>query len=136
MTNLYFRNTFVSIYYDRALYVGKAVWAGDLVGSEFREAVLLCLDMIERHQLVGWLGDNRKMKTIQPADQVWSVNVFIPQLLNSPLQRLAHLPSRYEQNRQSVASIYHKRNGLGEQLEVRDFSAEEEAVDWLLELNA
>ncbi|MFD3002917.1 hypothetical protein ACFS7Z_21300 [Pontibacter toksunensis] len=134
MEQIYFKNNFVNIYFDKDLYLGKAVWKGDLIGAEYKEAVLLCLDLIDRHGLIGWLGDNRKMKSIRPDDLDWSVRVFLPKLLESSLQRLANLPSEDELNREAVETIYSKSNITDQELTVRDFKATKEAEAWLREL--
>jgi len=132
MYNIYFRNSFVSIYSDMDLRLGKAEWHGDLIGSEFREAVLLCLDLIDRHSLVGWLGDNRRMKSIRPDDLEWSMQNFLPQLLDSSLMRLANIPSEDSGNRAAVEMMYEKSGGTA-RLAVRDFYTEQEALAWLQE---
>lgn len=135
MEQIYFKNSFVNIYFDKDLYLGKAVWKGDLIGAEYREAVLLCLDLIDRHGLTGWLGDNRKMKSIRPDDLEWSIRVFLPKLLESSLQRLANIPSENEQNREAVETIYNKSNIADKELTVRSFDANKEAEAWLRELS-
>ena len=132
MHNIYFKNDFVSIHFDRDLRIGKAVWQGDLVGSEFREAVLLCLDLIDRHSLVGWLGDNRRMKSIRPDDLEWSLQHFLPQLLEGPLERLANIPSHDGDQRAAVEVLYAKKSDSDE-LTIRDFVTEEAALAWLQE---
>ena len=131
MHNIYFRNSFVSIHFDKDLRVVKAEWRGDLIGSEFREATLLCLDLIDRHSLVGWLGDNRKMKSIRPDDLDWSLKTFLPQLLESTLLRLANIPSESAENREAVDMLYSKATTGDEKLIVRNFISETEALAWL-----
>ena len=133
MKELYFKNSHVSLYYNKSLRLGEAVWNGELLGDEFREATLLCLDLIDRFQLQRWLGDNRKMKTIQPADLRWSIEVFLPQLLESPLLRMANLPSEYEENRKAIEVMMDKMHLPGQQLVMRDFRDKDEAMKWLLE---
>lgn len=134
MEQIYFKNNFVNIYYDKDVSLGKAVWKGDLIGAEYREAVLLCLDLIDRHELTGWLGDNRKMNSIRPDDLEWSVRVFLPKLLESSLLRLANIPSENDQNREAVETIYNKINIPDKELTVRSFTGSEEAEAWLREL--
>lgn len=135
MEQIYFKNSFVDIYYSKDLCLGKAVWKGDLIGAEYKEAVLLCLDLIDRHGLIGWLGDNRKMNSIRPDDLEWSLRVFLPKLLESSLMRLANLPSENEQNREAVKIIYDKINIPDKELTVRNFNNKEEAEAWLRELS-
>lgn len=130
MHNIYFKNYFVSIYFDKDFRVGKAVWQGDLVGSEYREALLLCLDLIDRHSLIGWMGDNRRMKSVRPDDLEWSLQHFLPQLQESSLVRLANIPSLDNGNRDAVEEMYTMRSEADE-LIVRSFTSEEEAMAWL-----
>ncbi|OKL40896.1 hypothetical protein [Pontibacter flavimaris] len=134
MFNLYFRNNFVSIYFNRERRLGKAVWSGHLSGAEYRELVLLCLDLTDRHELLGWLGDNRKMHAIDSADLQWSLEVFVPQVVAGPLLRMATLPSEYEEHRQAVEVMLEKKDKLNQKLVLRDFDNEEEAMAWLLEI--
>ncbi|MDX5423327.1 MAG: hypothetical protein LPK14_13815 [Hymenobacteraceae bacterium] len=133
MRNLYFKNSYVSIYYDKEWQLGVAVWQGKLQDAEFREATLLCLDVIDRFELKRWLGDNRKMKSINPSDLQWSTEVFVPQIVESPLLRLANLPSEDEGHTNAVDIMIEKCDGLGQKLEIRDFGSEAEAMAWLLE---
>lgn len=131
MFKRYFKNNFVSIYFDKEQRLGKAVWNGHVMGAEFREATLLCLDLVDRHELLGWLGDNRKMSSIAPADLKWSLEVFLPQLIAGPLLRMATLPSESEENQKALDVMLEKKNKLDQQLLVRDFSDEGEAMAWL-----
>lgn len=135
MFDLYFRNNFVSIFYNKDERLGKAVWTGHLSGAEFRETSLLCLDLIDRYELRGWLGDNRKMDAIEPDDLQWSLEVFVPQIVASSVLRIANLPSEHEGHRKAIDVMLDKKNELGETLVIREFSDEAEAMDWLRELN-
>jgi hypothetical protein len=133
MFDLYFRNNFVSIYYAKKEHLGKAVWSGHVSGAEFREATLLCLDLIDRYELRGWLGDNRKMDSFEPADLQWSLEVFVPHIVAGPVQRIANLPSEQEGNRKALEVMSDKKNQLGQKLLIRDFASEAEAMEWLRE---
>jgi hypothetical protein len=136
MFDLYFKNSFVSIYYNKALRLGKAVWNGHLSGFEFREAILLCMDLVDRHELIGWLGDDRMLGAIEPADLKWSLEVHLPQLAASSMLRMASLPSVQGKNKEVIETMVEKNNELGQKLIFREFEREEEAVAWLLELHA
>lgn len=130
---VYFKNNFVTFLYDKQARLGKAVWRGHLRGPELREAYLLVIDMIDRFTLTSWLADDRLMESIAPDDLQWSLDVYVPRIARSPLLRMARLPSRFEENRQSVDLMIDKGNKYGLQLVLRDFTSEEEAVDWLME---
>jgi len=134
MFKLYFKNAFGSIYYDKERRLGKAVWSGYIHGAEFREATLLCLDLVDKYELRGWLGDNRKMNSIAPSDLQWSLEVFIPQVVSSPLLRMANLPSESAENRKAISIMLQKKNELDQRLIMQDFESEEEAMAWLLEI--
>lgn len=132
MQKLYFKNAFISLYYDEALHLGLAVWQGSIKGAEFREAILLCLELIDRFELTRWLADDRKMKAIDPADAKWSQQAFLPQILSGPLVHMARLPSECAENRQAIELMKEKSKGFAGSLTIRDFDNEEEAMEWLL----
>lgn len=134
MFELYFKNSFVSIYFDKANRLGKAVWRGHLSGAEFKETALLCQDLMDRYELKGWLGDNRKMDAIEPADLKWSMEVLLPQLIAGSILRMANLPSEHEENRKALEVMIEKKNELDQKLLIRDFETEAEAMAWLWEL--
>jgi len=134
MFDLYFKNSFVSIYYNKTLRLGKAVWSGHLSGFEFREASLLCIDLIDRHELIGWLGDDRRLGSIEPADLKWNLEVILPQLAASTMLRMASIPTEQHKNQEAIEVMVQKNNELGQKLIFREFEREEDAVSWLLEL--
>lgn len=132
MQKLYFKNAFISLYYDEALHLGMAVWKGSIKGAEFRESVLLCLEMTDRFGLTRWLADDRKMKAIDPADAEWSQQAFLPQILSGPLVRMARLPSECVENRETIELMKEKSKGFSGSLTICDFESQEEAMEWLL----
>ncbi|WP_187262236.1 hypothetical protein [Pontibacter beigongshangensis] len=130
---IYFQNNFVSLYFDKKISLGKAVWRGHVRGPELREAYLLTLDLIDRNYLTRWLGDDRLMQSIAPDDLQWSLEVFIPMLVNSSLLRMARLPSHSEANREGIREMIIRGHTIDHNLIVRDFGDEQEAMRWLLE---
>ena len=134
MFELYFKNSFVSIYFDKENCLGKAIWCGRVSGAEFKEAVLLCQDLMDRYGLKGWLSDNRKMDAIEPADLKWTIEVMLPQLIAGVMLRMANLPSEHEGHRKAVETILEKKNEHDQKLLIRDFEYENEALTWLYEL--
>ncbi|QCR23921.1 hypothetical protein [Pontibacter sp. SGAir0037] len=128
----YFKNNFVSIYYDRTASLGIAEWKGHLRGAEFREAYLLCLDLVDRYALTRWFGDDRLMESIAPEDLDWSINFIIPRLATSSLLRMARLPSYSEGNRSGVETMIAKGHSYDINLILRDFAEKQEALDWLM----
>ena len=104
-----------------------------LHGAELREALLLCLEVVDRYSLTRWLADDRLMGPIDPADLQWSLEVYIPRLANSSLLRMARLPSFSEENREAVEVMIDKGQAYDAKLVLRDFKSEQEAMDWLME---
>lgn len=132
MITTYFQNKVVTITYDDDLQMGTAVWEGFLSSEEFREAITTCFRMIEEYKPLRWLGDNRKMKVIRQADQVWFAQHILPQLQQSSLRRNAVLVSEDFFNRTAVEQIYKRTEGAGD-LITKDFEDKALALAWLAE---
>jgi hypothetical protein len=132
MATTFFQNHVVTITYDEKLRLGVAVWNGFLSSEEFREAITTCINLIEKHKLLRWLGDNRKMKVIRKADQEWFVGHILPRLQHSSLRRNAVLVSEDFFNKTAVEQIYKRAEGEGD-LITKDFDNEALALTWLKE---
>ncbi|WP_018476277.1 hypothetical protein [Pontibacter roseus] len=130
---LFFQNNFVKLSFDKQSQLGIAEWTGRLHGAELRESFLLCLEMINRFSLTKWLADDRRMGPITPDDLEWSLEVHVPNMAKSPLQRYAHLPSQFDTTRDSVDSMINKGHTYGLNLTLRDFKSKQEALAWLME---
>ncbi len=130
MTSVYFQNNVVTITYDDEWQLGTAVWNGFLSSSEFREAITACIEAIEKHKPLRWLGDNRKMKVIRPVDQEWFVEHILPRLQQSSLRRNAVLQSEDFFNKTAVEQIYKRAEGLSD-LVTKDFNDRVKALAWL-----
>jgi hypothetical protein len=130
---IYFKNSFVTLSYNRKKQLGIAEWTGTLQGPELREAFLLCLEMINRFSLIRWLADDRLMGPITPADLEWSLQVHVPGMAKSSLLRMAYLPSLSEENRETVEFMIDKGHTYDLKLVVRSFQEKEEAMAWLME---
>jgi hypothetical protein len=130
---IYFKNSFVTLSYDRETQLGIAVWTGKLQGPELREAYLLCLEMINRFSLIRWLADDRLMGPIAPADLDWSRQVHVPAMAKSSLLRMAYLPSLSEENREAVEIMIDKGHTYDLKMVIRNSRDKEEATAWLME---
>ncbi|SIQ69439.1 hypothetical protein [Pontibacter lucknowensis] len=128
----YFQNDVVTISYDLDKQLGMAVWNGFLSSSEFRKAVEICLDLMEEHKLLRWLGDNRKLRAIRQADQDWFVEYVMPRLAAGTLRRNASVVSEDLFNRMAVEQIIKRADNLGD-MAFRDFERVEAAMVWLQE---
>lgn len=132
MMKIYFENEYVTIMYNEEHLCGMAAWKGELTGAEFREATLLCQDLIDRYGLTRWLGDNRKMKGIREDDLLWFMEVMEPQLVNSSMQRMANLVSEYENHHEAMERLVEHGTKLGHRLVICDFNNKDTALEWLL----
>ena len=132
MSGVVFQNNGVTITIDDHLQLGTATWDGFLSSEEFREAITTCIELIENHKLLRWLGDNRKMKVIRPVDQLWFVENILPRLQQSGLRRNAVLHSEDFFNKTAVEQIYRRAEGKGD-LITKDFDNKTLAMAWLKE---
>lgn len=130
MPKIYFQNHVVTISYDEELQLGEAVWNGFLNSQEFRVATSACMQIIEEHKPIRWLGDNRKMKAIRPTDQEWFVEHILPRLLHSTVRRNAIVVSEDFFNRAAVDQIHKRAAGKGEMI-VKEFDNKILALSWL-----
>jgi len=130
MKIIYFQNNVLTLSFDRERKTGFAVWVGFLNSQEFQEATLKCVELIQTEELTHWLADNRQMKAIRQADQQWFLDIILPQLLQSPLQRMATLVSHDIFNKMAVEHIIQKA-GPVEHLALQDFNQEAAATAWL-----
>lgn len=130
MVKTYFQNHVVTVTYDDEMQLGVATWNGFLSGPEFREAIEVCLNLMDEHKLLRWLGDNRKLRAIRQADQDWFVEYVFPRLVASTLRRNASVVSEDLFNKMAVEQIVKRANNLGD-MAVKDFDSPEEAMAWL-----
>jgi hypothetical protein len=126
----HFSNAVVTISYDPEQRLGMAVWNGFLSSTEFREAVEICLDLMDEHKLLRWLGDNRKLRAIRQADQDWFVSYVIPRLAAGTVRRNGSVLSQDMFNRMAIEQIIKRADNLGD-MALRDFETVENAMAWL-----
>ncbi|RNI32445.1 hypothetical protein EFA69_03735 [Rufibacter immobilis] len=130
MRKIYYEAEGLVLSYDEGQQVAYAVWNGFLNSQEFREATLKCVELMEEKGILRWLADNRKMKAIRQADQLWFVDNILPRILRSPLLRMATLVSEDLFNKMAVERLLQRTGEV--QLALRDFDSEAEAMVWLL----
>lgn len=107
-----------------------ATWNGFLSSTEFREAVEICLNLMDEHKLLRWLGDNRKLRAIRQSDQDWFVEYVFPRLVAGTIRRNASVVSEDLFNRMAVEQIIKRAGNLGD-MALRDFDSIDEAMAWL-----
>ena len=106
MEEVYFKEDYLTLYYNRQNRTARAVWNGFLSGDVLRNAVEQCLRLMEEEKPVNWLADNRKMKAIRQKDQEWLQATMIPKLAASSLRKMATLVSEDIFNRMAVDNLF------------------------------
>ncbi|MBC5775713.1 hypothetical protein H8S95_16665 [Pontibacter sp. KCTC 32443] len=130
MLKLYYETDAMRVSYDEELQLGVGEWKGFLRSEELRKAGLDSLDFVNKHNITRWLADRRKMKAIRQQDQQWTIDEFVPKLMQSPVRRIANLVSEDLFNKMAIESMYQRSGGLGS-IAFRDFDRLEDAMEWL-----
>ncbi|WP_207433474.1 STAS/SEC14 domain-containing protein [Sabulibacter ruber] len=131
MRKSYFHSANLDLTYDEDQKTAYAVWNGFLSTQEFREAVTKCVELMEEKGIVRWLADNRKMKVMRKADQIWFQEQIIPRILRSSVRRMATLVSEDFFNKLAVEQLMQRVGSLGH-LAMHDFEDEASAMTWLM----
>lgn len=130
MMIIHFQNDVVKISYDLEKQLGMATWNGFLTSSQFKEAVEICLDLMDKHNLLYWLGDNRKLRAIRKADQDWFVDHVMPRLAAGTIRRNASVVSEDLFNRMAMEQIVKRSDNLGDMV-MKEFDNIDAAKAWL-----
>ncbi|WP_192822701.1 hypothetical protein [Rufibacter sp. LB8] len=129
MKQTYFQNHVLDLSFNKETGTAYAVWNGFLSTDEFREATLVCAKLLQEHHIQFWLADNRKMKAIKQADQVWFMEHIWP-IIFRHLKRMATLVSEDVFNKMAVEQMISRAGDLGN-LMLCDFEDEALALAWL-----
>ena len=130
MLKLYYETEYIRLLYDEELHLGVSEWKGFAGSDELRSTGLRVLSFANEYQITRWLSDRRKMKAIRQQDQQWSVEVFIPKVIESQLRRLATVVSEDMFNKMAIEQILKRSGGLGD-ISFRDFDNVADAMNWL-----
>ncbi|MCC9135749.1 hypothetical protein ACFSKU_17140 [Pontibacter silvestris] len=133
MRKVYFQNEHTTIIYNKEASLGTVTCHGEVIGTDFREAILICLDMIDRFELKCLIGDNSKCKAIASADLEWCQEVLLPQLALGPVLKVALLLSQSEARHGVIELVVDKENSMGQKLFIRSLPDETEALAWFME---
>ncbi|GAB3203006.1 hypothetical protein ABID22_001190 [Pontibacter aydingkolensis] len=130
MEELYYESNVLRLSYSRDMNMGKAEWRGFLSSKEFRENGLRCLEFITAYNISRWQADQRQMLAIRQQDLQWVIAEFMPQLLASPLRRMAIIVSGDIFNNMAMEQLFKRSSNFGD-LIIKEFDAEDEAFEWL-----
>lgn len=126
----YFQNHVLTLTYEPEWELGTAQWKGFLSSQEFQEAVMMCLQLMNKYKPLRWLGDNRKMRVIRQADQEWFVAHALPHLQAGTIRRHATILSEDIFNKMAVEQII-QRSDNKEALFLKEFNTKPLAIAWL-----
>ncbi|GEO04271.1 hypothetical protein AAE02nite_19350 [Adhaeribacter aerolatus] len=132
MEEVYFKEDYLTLYYNRQNKTARAVWNGFLSGETLRHAIEQCNQLLDEEKPTNWLADNRKMKAIRQKDQVWIQANMIPKIVASSLRKMATLVSEDIFNRMAIENLFVKANDLIK-FDHQYFKNEKAATQWLEE---
>ncbi|WP_181306754.1 STAS/SEC14 domain-containing protein [Rufibacter sp. XAAS-G3-1] len=132
MVTTYFKNHVFTLTYDDQYQLGIAEATGFLNSEEFREAITMCVRLIQEHKPLRWLANNRKMKAIRQVDQVWFREFAFPALRDSTILRNATVVSEDIFNQMAIEQLVKRGGDLGDMV-LMEFESREEAMRWVLQ---
>jgi hypothetical protein len=132
MVITYFKSNVFTLTYDDKPQLAIAEATGFLNSEEFREAFTACVQLMQEQKPLRWLADNRKMKAIRQADQVWFQEFALPALRDSTIRRNATVTSEDIFNKMAVEQLVKRAGDLGDML-LMEFEKWEEAMAWVLQ---
>lgn len=100
-----FSAPYVHIHVDAKTGVLETEWLDFANSQQLREALDKALEIGREHQVTGWIGNNRKMRTIRPTDQDWINQVWFPAFAELGVKRLAVVISEDALNQMGIANI-------------------------------
>lgn len=130
MLKVYYETDIIRVSYDEELQMGLGEWKGFASGNDIRSSALRSLEFVNEYGVTRWLSDRRKMRAIRQQDQQWTVEEFIPKMLESPLRRMATIVSEDIFNKMAIEQILKRSGGLGE-IALREFDNMADALEWL-----
>jgi hypothetical protein len=83
-------------------------WHGFANSEEYRTARNKSLELSQEHGIKNWLSNMKEMKAIRQADQEWTVNEWLPQLLTLNLERWAIVISNDMFNQMAISNMMSK----------------------------
>ncbi|KAA3440580.1 STAS/SEC14 domain-containing protein [Rufibacter hautae] len=132
LPSVFYESEAFSVRYDQARSLGMAVWKGKLTGADLQEALLICAHVMDKYGLTRWLADDRKLKAFSAEDTQWVSEHVVPSYLSGPLRRMAFLPSEDQSQVEAIEYLIQRAGDLDD-LVLKNFQSEEEALDWLMQ---
>ncbi|HMZ50013.1 MAG TPA: hypothetical protein PLP28_13610, partial [Flavobacteriales bacterium] len=108
-----------------------STWSHSIRSEEYRLALWHIHDLVRDHHLVLWLSDTRAMGAILHADEKWSIEVFMPEVIKLGLRRVAVVRSEDYFAHTATARMV-DATAVVAPFKVELFADAGDAEDWLL----
>jgi hypothetical protein len=86
---IYLDEPYLSIRWRPVPKILYAEWKGFATSEQFRAALLIGVRAVREHHVLAYVSDARKAKAVQPADEKWAREVWLPQVVAAGLKRMA-----------------------------------------------
>lgn len=107
-----------------------STWKATPSSEEYRAALWQVLQAVKDNDLALWLSDTRGLGVILRADEKWSMEVFVPELMKEGLRRVAVVQGAEYFNRTVTERLVDATSAVAP-FKVELFGDAEEAEDWL-----
>lgn len=113
---------------DQSLVI--STWKTTPSSDDYRAALWRILDQVKADELALWLSDTRGLGVILRADEKWSMETFVPELMKHGLRRVAVVQGADYFNRTVTERLADATSAIAP-FKVELFSAADEAEEWL-----
>lgn len=103
-----YRTAFVQFHHEPAAATLETEWLDFANSEQLRVSLTEALRLGRQHQVKGWIGNNKQMRTIRPADQEWMSQTWFPEFARLGVQRLAVVVSQDALNQMGINNILQK----------------------------
>lgn len=119
---------YAKITYDDPLDAVRINWKRAARRDHYKQVLQSGLEMVEETDATNWLADRREMGTVEPDDQDWTNEEWLPRLMRTPLTQMAIVQSERHIQNMSGENIMQE---VGDVLTQKYFDTTAEAEDWL-----
>jgi hypothetical protein len=122
------------IFYDPSLDAVVMKWEGYFTSDQFRKGTHTMAELIMKHNCKKVLALISNMVLIGQEDQKWLQEQFLPEAINKGFKAIAILTPIHYFNKVAIENIINRIDK--QKLDIRLFNVEEEARNWIGNLNA
>ncbi|WP_022824895.1 hypothetical protein [Hymenobacter norwichensis] len=87
-------------------------WLGYANSTDFRRSIAVALQLGQRHQVRGWIADDRRLGAVRPRDLEWLREEMLPSLAATGVRRFALLEAEDSLNRLTIGWMYKQLSGV------------------------